>query len=79
MDQVIEYTRPDALILGRRYVRIERQPDHQMLEETPVTLAGYDPCPAFVIVKDTVGLRLRCPRNEIFISPDPLTRAPQEL
>lgn len=73
MDQVIEYARPDALTLGRRYVRIERQWDYKIVELTPVTLAGYDPCPAFVIVKDTAGLRLRCPRNEIFISPDSLS------
>jgi hypothetical protein len=74
MDQVIEYARPEVLKLGRKYVRIERQlGQKKMLELTPVTLAGYDPCPAFVIVKDTAGIRLRCPRNEIFISPDSLT------
>jgi hypothetical protein len=70
VDQVIEYARPDGLMLGRKYVRIERQMDPQMLELTPVILAGYDPCPAFVIVKDTAGMKVRCPRNEIFLSPD---------
>jgi hypothetical protein len=70
MDQAIEYARPDVLKLGRKYVRIERQVGRKMPELTPVTLAGYDPCPAFVIVKDTAGLRLRCPRNEIYKSPE---------
>jgi hypothetical protein len=71
MHKVIEYARPDRLSFGRKYVRIERQMEQNMLELTPVTLAGYDPCPAFVIVQDTAGIKVRCPRHEIFISPDP--------
>jgi hypothetical protein len=70
MDKVIEYARPDHLMMGRKYVRIERQVGQKMLELSPVILAGYDPCPAFVIVKDTAGVKVRCPRHEIFITPD---------
>ena len=70
MEQLIAYPRPDGLMLGREYLRIERQVGGQSLALTPVVLSGYDPCPAFVIVKDTAGLKVRCPRHEIFISPD---------
>lgn len=32
-----------------------------------VRFIKHDPCPAFVIVGDEKGRRLRCPREELFV------------
>jgi hypothetical protein len=35
---------------------------------TPVRFLRYDPCPAFVIVTDSMGQVLRCPREDLFLA-----------
>lgn len=54
--------RPETLELGARY----GWQTGSDTEPVPVHFVAYDPCPAFVIVMDTFGKKMRCPRDQLF-------------
>ncbi|NLG74369.1 MAG: hypothetical protein GX495_20280 [Chloroflexi bacterium] len=53
--------RPETLELGARYGWQTASGS----EPVPVLFIAYDPCPAFVIVKDSFGKKMRCPRDQL--------------
>jgi hypothetical protein len=66
-----ELLRPVTFEPGAACFRIEPPAPCGEAEVLPVWFVGYDPCPAFVIVRARNGTRQRCPRAEIFIPISP--------
>lgn len=65
MEMSHELVRPGTLEFGKEYL-ILRQENGNKPALTPVRFAGYDTCPAFVIVYTDRGKKWRCPRDELF-------------
>jgi hypothetical protein len=54
--------RPPTLVEGCHYLRLDRSsPAFQQ-----VSFVAYEACPAFVIVVQADGRRVRCPRQELW-------------
>ena len=64
----IQITRPQSLENGKTYLYQDRVGVGQRQEFSVVKFLDYDPCPAFVIVQILDGSRLRCLREDLFIS-----------
>jgi hypothetical protein len=62
----VNLTRPTTLEAGAEYLLLEYFEEKEKPTLTPVTFASYDPCPAFVIVRTSLGKKWRCPRESIF-------------
>lgn len=63
-----QITRPLSLENGKIYLYQDRDAVGQRKEISMVKFLGYDSCPAFVIVQILDGSRLRCLREDLFIS-----------
>jgi hypothetical protein len=63
--------RPVSLEPGAACFRIEPPVPCKDAVVLPIWFIGYDPCPAFVIVRAGDGSRQRCPRAEIYVSASP--------
>jgi hypothetical protein len=61
---------------GGEYLWADRRPQAEQPTFLPVRFVSYDPCPAFVILRDAEGVRRRCPRDEVFVI---ASRAPLEV
>jgi hypothetical protein len=59
--------RTSTFVDGEEYLLKDRLEDKPAL--APVTFVAYDPCPAFVIVRNSSG-RQRCLRDDLFTYPD---------
>lgn len=70
MDEPGQLARPTTLEERSQYLLRERSANGVKGSPrwiyTPVQLAAYDPCPAYVIVQAEFGRRRRCPREDIF-------------
>jgi hypothetical protein len=69
MTRVIQLIRPLQLEEGEEYTRVEikrNPPNRPVLHR--VKFVTHDPSPAMVIVLDSSGKKIRCPRDEIFVS-----------
>ena len=61
------YLRPQTLIEGQRYSRMERGQDGDGTTYTEVLFVAYTSCPAFVIISNGSGHKLRCLREDLFM------------
>lgn len=66
MELPIQYERPTTLEVGHEYLLLSGRDSRQNPVFVQVQFASYDPCPAFVIVRNGLG-RLRCARDDIFM------------
>ncbi len=66
MEAISSVIRPDTLIEGAEYILFERAAIGNKPTPTSVRFVGYTACPAFVIVSDSSGRRVRCLREELF-------------
>lgn len=64
-EQSAAFVRPRTLVEGQRYYTLDCQLGGRAAL-TPVTFIAYTACPAVVIVANSCGIRLRCPREELF-------------
>lgn len=62
----VKLKRPKTLKDGQEYLWQENASSAGDPSSQRVTFVSYDPCPAFVIVRDEGGKRWRCPREVIF-------------
>lgn len=65
------YNRPDLIppetfTPGASYLWQARHTRGRVRALLPVLFLAYDPCPAFVIVQNREGVRVRCPRAELY-------------
>jgi len=51
---------------GRDYVRMEQRKVTLKPVLAAVEFIDYDPCPAYIIVRDKVGKKYRCLRDDLF-------------
>lgn len=58
--------RPATFVKGGQYLWRSTLPSQ---ETKVVRFIGYDPCPAFIIVLDSSGQKMRCPRDDVFLPP----------
>lgn len=65
MDRNPEMVRPGTLEFGKEYLILKHQ-NGSKTAPARVKFAGYDTCPAFVIVTTETGKKWRCPRDELF-------------
>ena len=61
------YLRPQTLIEGQRYSLTERGQDGDGATYTEVLFVAYTSCPAFVIISNGSGRKVRCLREDLFI------------
>ncbi len=57
--------RPSTLEVGKEYLLMSGRDAAKNPVLIPVKFAGYDPCPAFIIVQNELG-RVRCARDDLF-------------
>lgn len=62
-----ELISPETFTPGGRYLWRERHSRSRVRALLPVLFLTYDPCPAFVIVQNREGVRVRCPRAEVYL------------
>jgi hypothetical protein len=63
-----EWTSPATFEPGADYfLRENRSTNGHHNGYAIVRLVKYDPCPAWVIVRDADGRRRRCPREDLFL------------
>lgn len=62
----VNLKRPKTLKEGQGYPWQESTSAAIGPSRQQVTFVSYDPCPAFVIVRDEEGKRWRCPREVLF-------------
>jgi hypothetical protein len=67
MDNTIRLIHPSTFEEGRDYHFRERQTDTCASSMAPVMFIRYDPCPAFIIVRDDKGKKRRCLREDLFV------------
>lgn len=65
MDKNPELIRPGTLEFGKEYLILKKE-NGSKAALARVKFAGYDTCPAFVIVSTEMGKKWRCPRDELF-------------
>ena len=58
----------DALHHALHLAMHPHAPNHDCYTLTPVKFVKYDPCPAFAIIQVGTGQRMRCSRDDLFIS-----------
>lgn len=58
--------RPKTLKAGEPYFYITRDVRGHPLVGCMVKFIDYDPCPAFVIIEQAAGSRIRCSRDDLF-------------
>jgi hypothetical protein len=68
MDKDSRLVRPVFLIEGGNYLMLEAGHNGHDREFSLVTLAAFDACPAFVIVRNEYGDKRRCPREALYIN-----------
>jgi hypothetical protein len=61
---------PETLDISRKYLRLDRPGSRIDPVINTITFIAYDSCPAFVVVQDLVGIKFRCPRDEIYLCTD---------
>ena len=67
MDNTIQLIRPSTFEEGRSYLFLERQSDTRAPAVMSVIFIMHDPCPAFIIVRDEMGKKRRCLREDLFV------------
>ena len=66
----VNLVRPWTLEFYERYIRIERPAIFTNPISNTVRFIAFDPCPAFVIVQNSEGIKFRCPREETYLYTD---------
>ena len=59
--------RPASFEPGRKYMWLYSNTYPSAVVQKFVKFLQYDTCPAFVIVLDSTGKIVRCPRDELFL------------
>jgi hypothetical protein len=63
-------TRPSTFTPDRDYLWLDRQVNAVSLTKEPVhrpvRFVAYDPCPAFIIIRNGDGSRKRCLREDLY-------------
>ena len=62
------YFRPQTLVEGQKYSRRERGQDGDRATFTAVLFVAYTSCPVFVIVYNGTGHKIRCLREDLYLS-----------
>lgn len=75
----LQFIHPYSLKAGKNYLLRERQLDSGRKVPSIVKFVAYDPCPAFVIIQDSRGLKIRCLREDIFEINNNLRHHPSNL
>ena len=66
MDAKYMLFRPATLVEGKEYLLREIRGNGTMVVLKPVRFVDYTSSPAFVIVSNGSGMRMRCPREALF-------------
>jgi hypothetical protein len=61
------FLRPQTLVEGQRYSRLERGQDGDRATYTEVLFIAYTSCPAVVIISNGSGHKMRCLREDLFL------------
>ena len=61
------YIRPQTLVEGQSYSRMERGRDGDETTYTEVMFAAYTSCPAVVIISNGSDHKMRCLRDDLFL------------
>ncbi len=67
MDNAIQLIHPSTFEESKDYLLREWQEDARGPAIVPVMFIRYDPCPATVIVRDEMGKKWRCLREDLFV------------
>jgi hypothetical protein len=67
MDNTIRLIHPSTFEEGKNYLYRVWQEDTCEPAIVPVMFIRYDPCPAFIIVRDVIGKKRRCLREDLFV------------
>jgi len=67
MDSTIQLICPSTFEEGKSYLFMERQVNTLAPATVLVMFVRYDPCPAFIIVRDEMGNKRRCLREDLFV------------
>jgi hypothetical protein len=61
------YLRPQTMVEGQRYSRMERGQEGDGATCTEVFFIAYTSCPAVVIISNGSGHKVRCLREDLFM------------
>ena len=61
-----QFIRPQSFDSGKVYLYREREVDGNRGAPLIVKFVTYDPCPAILIIRDFVGRKTRCLRDDLF-------------
>ena len=62
----MKYNRPVTLVHRKVYLQQNRSRIDIHQSSSVVVFLSYTACPAFVIIQDESGLKIRCPRDDLF-------------
>ncbi len=63
---MMRLNRPQTLENGKFYLHREQSRIRKYKVVSVVLFSSYSACPAFVIVQDESGVKIRCPRDDLF-------------
>ena len=63
---MMKYTRPVTLVHRKVYLQHNRSRIGIHQSSSVVVFLSYTACPAFVIIQDESGLKIRCSRDDLF-------------
>ena len=66
MNNANQLTHPITFEEGKDYFLMEQREVDPEQVQVAVEFISYDPCPAFIIVRDEKGEKWRCPREDLF-------------
>lgn len=66
-----KYNRPETFQLGEFYLFRERSINRKYHDSSIVKFSNYTACPAYVIIQNKDGEKIRCPRDDLFKISDP--------
>jgi len=61
------HLRPQTLVEGQKYSRMERSQDGDRATFTDVLFVAYTSCPAFVIISNGSGHKMRCLHENLYL------------
>ena len=71
MISINKLVRPETLQLGELYLFRERSINGKYQDSSVVKFNNYTACPAYVIIQNKDGKKIRCPRDDLFKNSDP--------
>lgn len=75
----MSFTRPKSLERDKLYLLRVDHPNTERKTVSAVFFSSYTSCPAYIIIKDQSGKKIRCSRDNLFVLTAPLSDQTRRL